>query len=282
MKEAAIQTGRTALAGIVGWPVAHSLSPRLHGTWLRLHGIDGAYLPLPVRPGDVETALRGLLASGFRGVNVTVPHKQTAFDLCDVTEPSAARAGAVNTIVFDRGRILGSNTDGAGFIRSLAAVGVPPAGPALVLGAGGAARAVAAALQDEGALVSVSSRRVDAAMSLAACLGVRVLPWEHVAAALADTALLVNATFGGMDGKPALQLDLAFAAPTLVVSDIVYSPRETPLLAAARARGLRTVEGIDMLLHQAVLGFKAWFDVEPVVDQALRDYVLARSCASSD
>ena len=269
-------SGAARLAGVIGWPVSHSRSPRLHGHWLAALGIDGAYLPLPVRPGDLAIAVRGLQAAGFAGLNVTIPHKQAVMALCDHIDPAAARIGAVNTLVFGPGGVAGSNTDGIGFIANLRAHGVNPAtGPALLLGAGGAARAIAAALLDAGVPVSVCNRTPEHAEALAAALtGIRLVPWAKRAAALADQALLVNTTQLGMTGQPPLDLPLDGAATGLVVSDIVYAPLETPLLAAARARGLRTVSGIGMLLHQAVPGFAAWFGVTPRVDQALQDAVL--------
>ena len=270
-------TGRARLAGVIGWPVAHSRSPRLHGVWLERHGIDGAYVPLPVRPEDFAVAVRGLAAAGFRGANVTIPHKETAFALCDEVEPFARRAGAVNTLVFDDGRIHGRNTDGFGFLENLRAHAVDPAaGPALLLGAGGAARAVAAALLDAGAAVSVANRARARAEALAAALpGLGVCGWEDVAERLCQCALLVNATSLGMEGHPPLPLLLDAAAPDLAVADLVYVPPETTLLAAARRRSLRCVPGLGMLLHQARPGFAAWFGVMPEVDRALHDIVAA-------
>jgi shikimate dehydrogenase len=272
-----ILTGKARLAGIIGWPVEHSRSPRLHGFWLQRHGIDGAYVPLPIRPEAFALAVRGLAASGFAGTNVTAPHKLAAFEICDTVEASARRAGAVNTLVFQDGRIIGRNTDGLGFVANLRAHRVDPAaGPALVLGAGGAARAVVAALQDTGVTVTVANRTRTRADALARDLpGLVVIDWPARAAALAGHALLVNTTSLGMRGHPPLELDLATAPPGLAVADIVYAPLETPLLAAARARGLRPVEGLGMLLHQAVPGFAAWFGVTPTVDDELRRFVAA-------
>jgi shikimate dehydrogenase len=272
-----ILTGKARLAGILGWPVSHSRSPRLHGFWLERHGIDGAYVPLPVRPENFAAAVRGLAAAGFAGANVTIPHKLAAFAVCDAVDASARRAGAVNTLVFRDGRIEGSNTDGSGFIANLRAHGVDPAaGPALVLGGGGSARAVVAALQDAGAPVSLANRTRARADALALDLpGLTVLDWTARDAALADHTLVVNTTSLGMAGNPALDVDLDRAPAGLAIADIVYVPLETPLLAAARARGLRAVEGLGLLLHQAVPGFTAWFGVEPVVDDALRRFVAA-------
>ena len=276
-----ILTGAARLAGVIGWPVAHSRSPRLHGFWLERHGIDGAYLPLAVRPEDFVTAVRGFRAAGFRGCNVTVPHKIAAFEICDTVEDSARRAGAVNTLVFGDGGITGSNTDGVGFIANLRAHGVDPgAGPALVLGAGGAARAIIAALQDLDVAVSVSNRTAEKAEGLARELpGLRVVGWDARATALGGHALVVNTTTVGMskavENPGELVIDLSRAPGGLAVADIVYVPLETPLLAAARAAGLRPVEGLGMLLHQAVPGFYKWFGVTPVVDEALRRFVAA-------
>ncbi|MEJ1976820.1 MAG: shikimate dehydrogenase [Acetobacteraceae bacterium] len=267
-------TARARVAGVIGWPVAHSRSPLLHNHWLAQHGIDGAYVPLPVQPADLATAVAGLRAAGFAGANVTIPHKEAVAALCDTLAPSARRAGAVNTLVFENGRTLGSNTDGFGFLANLQAHGVVP-GPTLLLGAGGAARPIAAALLDAGAPVVVMNRTRARAEALAADLpGLVVAEWGDWRA-LADRALLVNTTSLGMAGHPPLALDLARAPAGLVVADIVYVPLETPLLAQARAHGLRTVGGLGMLLHQARAGFAAWFGVEPVVDQALYDLVAA-------
>ena len=272
-----ILSGTARIAGIIGWPVAHSRSPRLHGLWLERHAIDGAYIPLAIRPDDFTTAVRGLVAAGFAGANVTIPHKPAAFAICDSVDDAARRAGAVNTLVFQDGKIAGSNTDGWGFLANLHAHGVDPAaGPALLLGAGGAARAVAAALQDAGVTVTVANRTHARAEELARHLpGLRVIDWDRRSAAAADHALVVNATSLGMAHHPLLTLDLSRAPPTTAVADIVYVPLDTPLLAFARARGLRTVEGLGMLLYQAIPGFHAWFGVRPDVDDALRRFVAA-------
>ena len=272
-----ILSGKARVAGIIGWPVSHSRSPRLHGFWLDRHAIDGAYIPLAIPPDAFPDTVRGLMNAGFAGANVTIPHKRAAFAICDHVEETARRAGAVNTLVFHEGRITGSNTDGGGFLANLRAYGVnPAAGPALVLGAGGAARAIAAALQDADAPVTIANRTRAHAEQLAGDLpGLRIIDWQARSDALPDHALLVHTTSLGMSGHPALELDLSRAHASLAVADIVYAPLETPLLAAAHARGLRAVEGLGMLLHQAVPGFRAWFGVEPVVDDALRHFVAA-------
>lgn len=272
-----ILSGNARLAGITGWPVSHSRSPRLHGFWLERHGVDGAYLPLPVEPAHFPAAVRGLMRAGFAGVNCTIPHKVAAFAVCDVVDESAHRAGAVNTLVFADGQIHGSNTDGWGFLENLRAHGVDPAaGPALILGAGGAARAIAAVLLALRTPVTLANRSRDRADVLVRELpGLAVIDWGHRHAALADHALLVNTTPLGMAGQPALQIDLNRGARGLTVADIVYVPLETPLLAGARERQFRCVEGLGMLLHQAVPGFRAWFGVEPQVDEPLRRFVAA-------
>ena len=273
-------SGVSALAGIMGWPVSHSKSPRLHGFWLEQYHIDGAYVPLPVHPDDFETALRALSSLGFRGVNVTLPHKEAALAACDRIDAHAERIGAVNTIEFSQGEVIGSNSDGFGFIESLRQ-GV--AGwraddrPAVVLGAGGAARAVLAALQDEGfSEIVLLNRTRERAERLAASLGgpIRTADWSERAGLLRDVSLLVNTTSLGMVGQAPLDIDLAGLPTETVVTDIVYQPLETRLLAEARSRGNRTVDGLGMLLHQARPGFETWFGVRPEVTPELRSFVL--------
>ena len=274
-------TGKAKLAGVMGWPVGHSRSPRLHGFWLERHRIDGAYVPLAVRPEHAVQAIRALPALGFAGCNVTVPHKETALATADEADTVARRIGAVNTlVVLPDGTIHGMNTDAHGFLANLqqrAPGWRVNAGPAVVLGAGGAARAVVAALIDVGApQVRVVNRNVARAEALAKSIGgpVRVMPWESRAATLGDAALLVNTTTLGMAGQPPLDLSLDKLPLNAVVNDIVYVPLETDLLHRARERGNTAVDGIGMLLHQARPGFAAWFGVEPAVDEALRRAVL--------
>ncbi len=272
-----ILSARAQVAGIIGWPVAHSRSPRLHGYWLEKHGIDGAYIPLPIQPEHFADTVRGLMNAGFAGANVTIPHKLAAFEVCDVVDPSAQKAGAVNTLIFRDGRITGLCSDGYGFLTNLRAHGVDPkAGPVLLLGAGGAARAIAAALLDEGVAVTIANRTpAHADAFIAALPGPRIVAWEDRDAALADHALIVNTTALGMEGKDPLALDLTRASPGTSIADIVYVPLETPLLKAAAAHGLKPVEGLGMLLYQGIPGFKAWFGVEPTVDDDLRRFVAA-------
>ena len=274
-----ILSGQAKLAGVMGWPVGHSRSPRLHGYWLQHYDIDGAYLPLPVAPEDFAAALKALVGLGFRGVNVTVPHKEAALALCDEVAPLAARIGAVNTLVFQEGQILGSSSDGFGFMENLksgASNWQPASGPAVVLGAGGAARAVVAALLEAGVpKVRLFNRTLERAARLADDLGpgIEVIAWQDRNDMLGEAALLVNTTTLGMTGQAALEIDLSALASHAVVTDLVYAPLETPLLAAARARGLTAVDGLGMLLHQARPGFEAWFGVKPEVTPSLRAFV---------
>jgi len=276
-----ILSGKARCAGVLGWPVAHSKSPRLHGYWLAQHEIDGAYIPLPVRPACFAEVVRALAELGFRGANVTVPHKEAAAAVCDTLETHAARLGAVNTLIFTPDGIRGANTDGVGFLNNLvhgAPAWRPEAAPATVLGAGGAARAVVVALLDAGAPeIRVVNRTREKAAALAAGFGepVRVVDWGDWTAALADAGLLVNTTSLGMTGQPPLPLPLDALSADALVNDIVYAPLETPLLAAARARGNPVVDGLGMLLHQAVPGFSAWFGLRPEVTNDLRRFVLA-------
>jgi shikimate dehydrogenase len=272
-----ILSGRAQVAGIAGWPVGHSRSPRVHGFWLRRYGIDGAYVPLPIRPGQFAVAVHGLAAAGFAGVNVTIPHKLKAFAICDELDDAARRVGAANTLVFNDGRIKGSNTDTFGFVANLRDHQIDPAvGPALVLGAGGAARAVVASLTELGAQVTITNRSPARAEALAAQFpGSRIVPWHLRSQVLSDYSLVVNATPLGTSGHDTLELDLELAAPALVVADLVYTPLETALLRAARLHGLRAVDGLGMLLHQARPGFEAWFGIPPIVDEELRQFVAA-------
>jgi shikimate dehydrogenase len=267
------------VAGVIGDPVAQSRSPALHGHWLRRHGIDGAYVPLRVAPGDLAAVVPLLARGGWAGCNVTIPHKEAVMALCDALTDRARAAGAVNTLIFEGGTIRGDNTDGAGFVANLdaQAPGRDRGAPALVIGAGGAARGIAAALLADGAeRVTLVNRTRARAEALAAALGPRagVADWDDREAAAMVHGLIVNTTSLGMAGQPPLGFSLAGMAPGTVVADIVYAPLETPLLREARARGLVAVEGLGMLLHQAVPGFAAWFGVTPLVDDALRRAVL--------
>ena len=275
-----ILSGKAKIAGIFGWPIAHSRSPRLHGFWLDRHGIDGAYVPLAVNPESFETAFRALPALGFRGVNITVPHKEAALVHCDKVDAQARRIGAVNTVVVDgHGRLIGSNTDAFGFIESIrrASDWIAEGGPAVVLGAGGAARAVVVALIDAGVPeVRVANRTAGRTAAFVEEFGATVtaVDWDARADALSGAALLVNTTTLGMQGHGRLEIDLAQLPTGAVVNDIVYTPLQTPLLKDAAARGNTTVDGLGMLLYQAQPGFEKWFGVRPEVDAALRRFVL--------
>lgn len=273
-------SGKARLAGILGWPVGHSKSPRLHNHWLSLHGIDGAYVPLPVAPDRLAEAVRLLPHLNFAGANLTVPHKEAVLELVDEVAPLAARIGAINTLVIgaDR-RIIGRNTDAAGFLLNLKDIRPAPAdGPAVILGAGGAARAACAALLEEGVReIRLVNRSLERAAQLAADLGGAIIPigWNGREAALEGAALLVNSTSLGMTGQPPLEISLDLLPGDALVNDMVYSPLETALLAAARARGNPVADGIGMLLHQARPGFEAWFGVMPEVTPEIRAMMLA-------
>ena len=270
------------LAGIMGWPVAHSRSPLIHSYWLKKYGINGAYVQLPVAPGSLGVAVPGLAALGFRGCNITLPHKVDVLKLMDEVDANARRMGAMNTIVVQPdGSLKGFNNDGYGYIHSL--LDAKPdwradAGPITVLGAGGAARAVVLSLADRGAKEIRLLNRTDAkAEALAKEFGspVKALPWSERHAALADVALLVNTTSQGMHGNPELDLNLAALPVSALVSDVIYVPLETPLLAAARLRGNPTVNGLGMLLNQARPAFEAWFGVMPEITSELRQAIEA-------
>ncbi len=265
------------MAGVIGWPIAHSRSPTLHGYWLRRYDIHGVYLPFPVQPGRLEHALRGLAALGFAGCNVTIPHKEEAARLVDRADSVATRVGAANTItVHADGSLSGTSTDGYAFIENLRdghREWRADAGPAVVLGAGGAARSVAVSLIDAGAReIRLLNRTRARADEVRAAFGsaVRVFDWHERSAALAGAALLVNATNQGMVGQPPLEIALDDLPRSAVVNDLVYNPLETPLLRAARARGNPAVDGLGMLLHQARPGFQAWFGVAPEITPELR------------
>jgi len=275
-------TGTSRLAGVMGWPVSHSKSPRLQGYWLAQYGIDGTYMPLPVAPENFAVSVKSLRDLGFAGVNVTIPHKQAVFAVCDELTDRAKRIGAVNTVTFlADGKIHGDNTDGFGFIENLRQH-VPDidfsSGPAVVLGAGGASRAIIVSLLDENCpQIRLANRTASRAHDLAREIGddrVTVVDWPIGKETLCDAALLVNTTSLGMVGQPALNIDLDGLGQNAVVTDIVYAPLKTDLLLQAEARGNRVVDGLGMLLHQARPGFHKWFGIDPVVTPELREFVL--------
>ncbi len=276
-------TGKSLLAGVFGWPINHSRSPRLHGYWLRKYGIDGAYMPFATHPVKLEQGIRSLPALGFRGGNITLPHKERALGFVDQVTPVAKRIGAVNTLtVREDGTILGDNTDGYGFLAHL--ISTRPDwsganGPGVVLGAGGAARAVVVALLEAGVpevrLINRTTRRAE---ELADEIGgpIIVKNWDERATALKESGILVNSTNLGQAGQTRLDISLDQLPTRALVYDIVYTPLMTDLLLAADARGNGIVDGIGMLLHQATPGFAAWFGREPEVTAELRSFVLGQ------
>ncbi len=273
---------RFLLAGVIGWPIMHSRSPRLHGYWLEHYGLAGAYAPLAIKAEGLEAALRALPALGFSGCNLTIPHKEAALRIVDEASPLARRIGAVNCVVVrEDGSLEGRNYDAFGFTESLRERAPElrfDAGPALVIGAGGASRAILAGLMDEGApQIRLINRSPARAQALAAEFGgpVRAVPWEARAQALEGAAILVNTTSQGMVGEAPLDLALDALPVSALVVDIVYVPLETPLLASARARGNRVVDGLGMLLHQARPAFEAWFGIDPKVTPELRALIEA-------
>lgn len=270
-------------ACVVGWPVSHSLSPVIHGHWLRENGIEGEYVKAAVDPADLAAFLLNLANRGFCGGNVTVPHKIEAYRLCDLRDSAATAIGAVNTLWLDEGRLAGSNTDAWGFLANLdaGAAGWDRARSAVVIGAGGAARAVIWALVQRGFEdISIVNRTRNRAEELAEAFPpARAFGLESLAQTLEPARLVVNTSTLGMAGAPPLEIDLAHASSDATICDIVYHPLETDLLRQARARGLMAVDGLGMLLYQAVPGFERWFGVRPVVTPELREIVLAASRA---
>ncbi len=268
-------------ACVVGWPVAHSRSPLIHGYWLKLYGVPGRYDKQAVSPENLADFLARFSGSELTGANITVPHKEAAFRLVTRTTSAAAAVHAVNTIWLEGGETVGDNTDVHGFLANLDE-GAPcwdkPNETAMVLGAGGAARAVLKALIDRGfSKIHLANRTFEKAEALAAIFGPAVWPvaWEERYTALSGCALLVNTTTLGMESAPPLDIDMKALPARAVVTDIVYVPLETPLLRDARSRGLRTVDGLGMLLHQAVPGFERWFGVRPEVTAELRELIVA-------
>lgn len=273
---------RIPLAGVIGSPVAHSRSPALHGYWLKRHGIKGHYVPLDIAQSELPEALRMLPRLGFVGVNVTIPHKETILSLADIVTDRAALIGAANTLIFRKdGRIHADNTDGAGFIANLrqyAPHWVPASGPAAVFGAGGAARAVVAALLEVGVPeVRIANRTRPRAEALRSDFGARVIvhDWVQAANMLEDAACVVNTTSLGMVGKAPFRVPLDALNPRALVTDLVYTPLRTDFLQLAEAMGCTVVDGLGMLLHQAAPGFERWFGQRPEVDDATRAAVLS-------
>jgi len=270
----------TTRAFVIGHPIAHSRSPLIHGTWLAEHGIDGSYEAIDVAPDELAGFVGRVREGAFAGGNVTIPHKEAVFALCDEVDPLARQIGAVNTLVMRGGTLFGTNTDYLGFLGNLDA-GAPGWSEglerALVIGAGGAARAILVALASRGIPVILLNRTRASADRLAAELDgdITVGQLDDINAAAPLAGLVVNTTSIGMHGSRFETFDLGLLNPGTIVTDIVYVPLETPLLAEARARGLKTVDGLGMLLHQAVPGFEAWFGVRPQVTPVLRASVEA-------
>lgn len=272
---------RIPLAAVLGHPIAHSRSPALHNYWLKRYGIKGHYIPIDIAPVDLAELIRTLPRLGFVGCNVTIPHKEAILQIADVVTDRAALIGAANTLIFRKdGKIHADNTDGSGFIANLrqnAASWAPASGPAVVLGAGGAARAVVAALIEVGVPeVRVANRTRPRADALRSDFGakVHVHEWVQAANILQDAVTVVNTTSLGMTGKPDLRLSLDRLEPQALVTDLVYTPLKTQLLIEAEARGNPVVDGLGMLLHQAAPGFERWFGIRPEVDDATRKAVL--------
>jgi shikimate dehydrogenase len=273
-------------ACVIGWPVEHSRSPLIHRYWLKQYGIDGAYEKEAVPPEEIESFLRGLGERGYAGANVTLPHKLAALKAAEVADEAAYAIGAANTLWLDQdGKLNATNTDAYGFMTNLEmqAPGWNAGGrPVVVIGAGGAARAILYGLLQAGAgKIVLANRTRDKAEALAAYFGpmsahgVEVAAWGERNRAVTDCGLLVNSTSLGMTGQPPLDLDLGGLPKDAVVADIVYAPLMTPLLTAARNRGRATVDGLGMLLHQAVPGFERWFGVRPEVTPELRAHIAA-------
>jgi shikimate dehydrogenase len=270
----------TKKAFVTGHPIRHSRSPKIHGHWLAQHGIDGSYHAIDVAPQDFAEFLATLQANGYRGGNVTIPHKEAAFALVDRRDEAAEEIAAVNTLWFEDGILWGGNTDGHGFAANLDdnAPGWASNGPAVVLGAGGASRAIIHALKQRGvADIRIVNRTLARAQELRDRFGAGVSAHGMAATGelLADAGLLVNTTALGMHGNETLAADPALLPGHAIVNDIVYVPLETPLLAAARARRLKAVDGLGMLLNQAVPGFERWFGVRPQVTAELRALIVA-------
>lgn len=269
------------LAGVIGSPIAHSKSPLLHRHWLERYGIRGYYIPMDVAQADLKQVLEALPRMGFVGVNVTIPHKESILRLADLISDRAALIGAANTLIFRAdGKVHADNTDGVGFIENLrqgAPDWDPTAGPAAVLGAGGAARAIVTALADQGVReIRISNRTRSRAEALRAEFGPKIVVYDWVQAGnmIDGAATVINTTALGMTGKPDFRVPLDGLSRDAVVTDIVYTPLETTLLREARARGCVTVDGLGMLLHQAAPGFERWFGQRPEVDAAARAVVL--------
>ena len=274
-------SAQVPLAGVLGAPVGHSLSPRLHAHWLKRYGLPGHYVPLEVAQADLPAVLEMLPRMGFVGCNVTIPHKESVLRLADIVTDRASLIGAANTLIYRKdGKLHADNTDGLGFLANLrqqAPHWHPGAGPAAVLGAGGAARAVVAALLEAGVPeIRIANRTRARTEALRTEFGARlsVYDWVEAGSMVEDAMTVVNTTALGMEGKPELRIPLDALTPRALVTDLVYTPLRTRFLDEAAAMGCTTVDGLGMLLHQAAPGFERWFGLRPEVDEAARAAVL--------
>ncbi len=267
-------------AGVIGHPISHSKSPLIHGHWIKAYGLSGSYEAIDIAPENLKSGILDLAAKGYAGLNVTIPHKQAVMALCDDVDDVARMIGAINTIKIENNKLYGTNTDAFGFIENLKSHGhaIDKTQPAIVLGAGGAARAVVYGLLHDGYQnILITNRTIEKAKDIAQMDGRKVfaIDWSHRTQAIKDARLLVNTTALGMTGKETLDIDLSNLPASCVVCDIVYVPLMTDLLTRSQARGNPIVTGIGMLLHQARPAFQAWFGVMPDVDDALLKKVLS-------
>ena len=274
---------RIPLVAVIGHPIAHSRSPDLHGAWLKRYGLKGYYIPMDVAPQDLEAVLRMLPKMGFVGANVTIPHKEAILKIADSITDRAALIGASNTLIFkDSGKIYADNTDGIGFISNLrqqAENWQPSSGPAAILGAGGAARAVVSALLEAGVPeIRIANRTRPRADAFRSDFGaqVKVYEWTDVPDMIENCATLVNTTSLGMTGKPPLHINMEKLSAKTLVTDIVYTPLITQFLHEAQQKGCKIVDGLGMLLHQAAPGFERWFHYKPEVDEETRQVILSQ------
>lgn len=272
------QSDKFLLAGVVGWPVMHSRSPLMHNYWMEQQGLNGTYVPLAIKPGELDAALRAMHPLGFAGCNVTIPHKLEAMKIVDEVDEVATKIGAISCIVVrEDGTLFGTNNDWLGFlgnIKQQAPDWRAEAGSIAVIGAGGGSRAVCYGLMQEGATeIRLVNRTHEKALAIAEEFDgpIRVLPWKERHDALEGAAMVVNTTSQGMDGEAALNLKLDKLSPTALAADIIYTPLETPFLSDARERGNPTVNGLGMLIHQGPPAWKRWFDVIPMVTEELRE-----------
>lgn len=270
-------------AGVIGWPIKHSRSPIIHGFWLKQHQINGSYDKIPVEPDELSNFISSLKQNGLSGINITVPHKIEALKLADLITPDAKAIGAANTLWFEDGQLIAGNTDAHGFITHLKtkAPTWKSDKPAMVMGAGGAARAILYALLKEGVpQIKLTNRTTERAENLASEFNkqfsdkISVIEWNDKQSNMDDCSLLVNSTSLGMNGNPPLEINIDTLPAKAVVYDIVYAPLETDLLKSAKTRGLTAVDGLGMLLHQAVPGFEKWFGIRPKVTDELYQLVV--------